>query len=196
LSAFALESGFQIIGSQTIKDNEKLLEEAVRNAMDKSDIVVLSGGSSQGEKDMTEKVFSKITKLGVFTNGLAIKPGKPTILCYDKQSDTILAGLPGHPVSALMVFKILLSWLVMQLTGQKEQYPIPAKLSCNIAGSEGRTVYQLVSLHSGDEGFTAQPVFGKSGMISTLTNADGYITIDKNKEGIQKGETVQVYLWD
>jgi molybdopterin molybdotransferase len=196
LSALAMESGFQIIESQVIKDDEMQLEEAVRNAMEISDIVVLSGGSSKGEKDMTEKVFSKIAQPGVFTNGLAIKPGKPSILCYDKQSDTILAGLPGHPVSALVVFKVLFSWLVKQLTGQKKPFPIPAKLSCNLAGSEGRTVYQPVSLHSSEEGLSAQPVFGKAGMISTLTNADGFIIIDKNREGIQKGETVRVFLWD
>ena len=196
LSALAKESGFQIMGTQTLKDDEKLLEDAVRNAMKENDIVILSGGSSQGEKDMTEKVFSQIAKPGVFTHGLAIKPGKPAILGYDKDNETILAGLPGHPVSALVVFKVLFSWLILQLTGQKEPYPIPAKLSCNLAGSPGRTVYQSVKLLSCGEGLTAQPVFGKSGMISTLTNADGYIIIDINKEGLQKDEIVQVFLWN
>jgi molybdopterin molybdotransferase len=146
---------------------------------------------------MTEQVFSRVAAPGVFTHGLAMKPGKPTILGYDTESDTILAGLPGHPVSALMVFRFLLGWLVKQLTGQKEPYPVPAAISCNLAGSPGRTTFQPVALrlHSGG-GYIAEPVFGKSGMISTLTNADGYIVIEQNKEGLREGEAVQVFLWE
>jgi molybdopterin molybdotransferase len=194
LATLAKESGFHITTSQVIKDNDKLLEEAVSEAMQSSDVVVLSGGSSQGAKDMTEQVFSHVSQPGVFTHGLAIKPGKPTILGYDQQTDTILAGLPGHPVSALVVFKVLLSWLVRQLTGQKEPFPIPARISCNLAGSPGRTCYQPVALRPCEGGYLADPVFGKSGMISTLTSADGYIIIDMNKEGLKKDEEVQVFI--
>lgn len=195
LGTLAKESGYQITEHLTLKDDETALEDAVRQAMLKSDIVVISGGSSQGAKDMTEKVLSRVSKDGIFTHGVAIKPGKPTILGYDKESKTLLVGLPGHPVSALIVFRVLLSWLVRQLTFQKEPFPVPAKLSCNLAGSPGRTVYQPVTLQPHGEGYLAQPVFGKAGMITTLTNAQGYIVIDMNKEGLKEGEPVQVYLW-
>jgi molybdopterin molybdotransferase len=195
LGALAQESGYRITASQTIKDDEKLLEAAVRDAMQISDVIVLSGGSSQGTKDMTELVLSRVAQPGVFTHGLAIKPGKPTILGYDKQTDTILAGLPGHPVSALVVFRVLISWLMRQLTGQKEPFPVPARISCNLAGSPGRTCYQPVALRLCDGGYIADPVFGKSGMLCTLTGADGFIIIDLNKEGLKKDEAVQVFIW-
>jgi molybdopterin molybdotransferase len=140
-------------------------------------------------------VLSRICKPGVFTHGLAIKPGKPTILAYDEQTDTILAGLPGHPVSAIIVFRVLISWLARQLTFQKEPFTIPARISCSLAGSPGRTCYQPVILKPCDEGYLAEPVFGKAGMITTLTGADGFIVIDLNKEGLKKDEAVQVFLF-
>jgi len=195
LGALAKESGFQIVMSKTIADEENLLEETILDAMKKSDIVVLSGGSSQGAKDMTAKVFSQIAKPGVFTHGLALKPGKPAILGYDKESDSILAGLPGHPVSALIVFRILLSWLLRQLTFQKEPLPVVAKISCNVSGSPGRASYQPVVMRFKNSGYIAEPVFGKAGMISTLTESDGYVVIDLNKEGLKEGEDVLVFLW-
>jgi molybdopterin molybdotransferase len=84
---------------------------------------------------------------------------------------------------------------VLTLTGQQEPFPVPAKISCNLAGSPGRASYQPVALIRSGEGYLAEPVFGKSGMISALTGADGYVIIDMNKEGLRKGENVWVYLW-
>jgi len=195
LEALAKESYYQVVGLRTIRDDEKELEAAVRDAMEKSDVVALSGGSSQGTKDMTAKIFSRIADPGVFTHGLAVKPGKPAVLGYDEKTDTVLAGLPGHPVSALIVFRILFSWLARQLAGQKEPFPVPAKISCNLASSPGRTSYQPVILHPCKDGYLAEPVFGKAGMITTLTKSDGYIVIDLNKEGLEKGDAVLVFPW-
>jgi len=196
LEALAMESHYRVVSTQTIKDDEKALEEAIRKAMGESDVVALSGGSSQGAKDLTAKVFSGIADPGVFTHGLAVKPGKPTILGYDQKTGTVLAGLPGHPVSALMVFRVLFSWLARQLTGQEDPRPIPAKITHNIANSPGRTCYQPVALHTADGEYLAEPIFGKAGMITTLTKADGYIVIDLNKEGLEKGENVQVFAFE
>ncbi|MCL2191237.1 MAG: molybdopterin molybdotransferase MoeA [Treponema sp.] len=200
LEALARESYYRVVGARTIKDDEKALETAVRDAMEGSDVVALSGGSSQGTKDMTARVFSTVARPGVFTHGLAVKPGKPTVLGYDKKTGTVLAGLPGHPVSALMVFRVLFSWLARQLTGQKEPFTIPARIACNLAGAPGRTVFQPVALRPCNDGpppggYIAEPVFGKAGMITTLAKADGYIVIDLNKEGLEKGDAVQVYPW-
>jgi len=197
LEALAKESHYRVVMTRTVKDDEKALEEAVRSAMRESDVVALSGGSSQGAKDMTAQVFSRLAEPGVFTHGLAVKPGKPTILGYDEKTDTVLAGLPGHPVSALMVFRILFSWLARQLTGQKEPSPIFAKITCNIASAPGRTCYQPVALRLCERGgeYLAEPVFGKAGMITGMTKADGYVIIDLNNEGLEKGEAVQVFLW-
>jgi molybdopterin molybdotransferase len=158
------------------------------------DAILVSGGSSQGEKDITAEVIGRAAKPGVFTHGLAIKPGKPTILGWDDESKTLLAGLPGHPVSAMMVFEIIFGWLSDKLFGKSPPFPIPARISCKVPGSPGKTVCQPVILHLEEGGFFAEPVFGKSGMITTLTGADGYIIIDLNKEGLKKDELVLVDL--
>ncbi|MCL2609166.1 MAG: molybdopterin molybdotransferase MoeA [Treponema sp.] len=193
LQALARESHFRVVSVLTVKDDEKALEAAVSGAMGNSDVVAVSGGSSQGTKDMTAKVLDRLADSGVFVHGLAIKPGKPTILAHDKKSDTILVGLPGHPVSALTVFRVLFSWLSRRLSGLKEPVPVPATIACNTPGSPGRACYQPVSLSYREGRYLAEPVFGKSGLITTLTKADGYIVIGLNDEGIEKGETVEVF---
>ena len=194
LKALAMKWGYRVINVQVLPDDEAKLETAVREAMLLCDIAVISGGSSQGERDFTAKVIGRLAKPGVFTHGLALKPGKPTILGWDEDSKTLLAGLPGHPVSAMMVFEILLGWLLDKLFGKPLSLPVPAHVTCNIPGSPGKTVLLPVILRLEDGAYSAQPVFGKSGMITTLSNADGYIIIDLNKEGLKKNEPVLVHL--
>ena len=194
LKALALRRGYTVLTDQVLPDNEDRLEAAIREAMAACDVVAISGGSSQGEKDLTAKIIDVIAKPGVFTHGLAVKPGKPTILGWDEESKTFIVGLPGHPVSAMMVFEIILGWLIDTLFNRHQPFSVPARISCNVPGSPGRTVLLPVVLRSEGESYAAEPVFGKAGMIVTLTRADGYIIIDLNKEGLKKGEPVLVHL--
>jgi molybdopterin molybdotransferase len=195
LKALAAKHGYHVTKTQTLPDVKPLLERSVKEAMNDNDIVIISGGSSQGEEDYTAQVFNAAAKPGVFTHGLAVKPGKPTILGWDETNKTILAGLPGHPVSAMMVFEILFGWLHNKLFQTPPTFPIPARISSNVPGSPGRTVLLPVILRLEENGYTAEPVFGKSGMIVTLTRANGYIIIDMNKEGLKKDEDVLVHLF-
>jgi molybdopterin molybdotransferase len=94
----------------------------------------------------------------------------------------------------MMVFQMLFSWLARTLTGQEPAFPVPARISCNIAGSPGKATCQPVALLRTENSYIAEPVFGKSGMMSSLTRADGYILIDMNKEGVKKDEEVWVHL--
>ena len=194
LKGAGLKRGYSIVSTKVIPDDEALLESAVREAAALSDMVVISGGSSQGEKDNTEKIISRTASPGVFIHGLALKPGKPTILGWDDESQTLLAGLPGHPVAALIVFELILGWLSDKLSGLAPPFGIPARISCNVPSSPGRTLCLPVILHLDGDSYTAEPVFGKSGMITTLTRADGFILIDLNKEGLKKDEPVMVSL--
>jgi molybdopterin molybdotransferase len=136
-------------------------------------------------------VFSSIAGK-VLTHGLALKPGKPTILANNEETATVLLGLPGHPVAALMVFELLLGWAWRRLTGQKEPLAHPAVMATNMPGAPGRTSCIPVKLSANEGALVAEPIFGKSGMITTLTKADGYVMIDRNKEGLKKGEAVFV----
>ena len=193
LSAFAGKAGMQVVLKRTLADEEALLEEAVREAAGTSDLVLTSGGSSQGKKDMTSEILNRISGGGVFTHGLALKPGKPTILGFDKERQTLLVGLPGHPVAALTVFELLLVWLWKKKTGQSEEVLTTARMKTNLASAPGKTTCLLVKLWKETDGYGAEPILGKSGLISTMAEADGYVLVDMNQEGLRAGDTVLVH---
>lgn len=196
LCAQAEQEGMEIVAFHIVPDVREELKKRIEEAKSTSDLIVMSGGSSQGKKDMTAEVIGEMASEGVFTHGLALKPGKPTILGYDRESHTIMAGLPGHPAAAMLVFEQLLLWLFREKTGQGEMVRIQAKIETNVAGAPGKRTCQLVKVETADTGeVKAIPVFGKSGMITTLTRADGYVVLEENQEGLKAGETVLVHLW-
>lgn len=196
VSAISRNHGFEIIDRKVLKDDKELLTETIRKAMAESDVVVCSGGSSQGEKDHTADVMDQLSGEGVFTHGIALKPGKPTILGYDNATETILVGLPGHPAAAMLVFELMVIWLYRQLTGQKEPPKTLARITENVAGGAGRSTCLLLELTEGEDGiYNAEPVLGKSGLMTTLTRADGYTLIHGDKEGLKEGELIQVTLF-
>ena len=192
--ALAKEQGLEVVETYTLQDEEELLENTLRQAMENSDIVAVSGGSSQGKKDMTSTLIDRVASPGVWTHGLALKPGKPTIVGMDDASSTLFVGLPGHPVAAMMVFELLILWLKRSLYGEAEKLPVPAIMESNIPGAPGKSTCQMVKLIAKPDGYHAKPVFGKSGLMSTLTQADGYVMVEMTQEGILTGETVYVHL--
>ncbi|MCL2602756.1 MAG: molybdopterin molybdotransferase MoeA [Treponema sp.] len=207
LKALAEKHGYLVASTQVLADNEAQIEAAVRTAAQTSDIVIVSGGSSQGEKDFTAQIIGRIASPGVFTHGLALKPGKPTILGWDGNGKTLLAGLPGHPVSAMMVFELLFGWLAALrnkeagIVGVLPPRHLQARISSNVPGAGGRAVCMPVALTpqispNGEQcTYSAEPIFGKASMVSMLTQADGYIIINQNKEGLKKDEPVLVHLF-
>jgi len=195
LCALAEKHGLAVVNTAVLPDNPDALEEAVRAGMKTSDILIVSGGSSKGKKDMTRRGFDRAASPGVYTHGIAVKPGKPTILGHDDPSKTLLVGLPGHPVSAMMVFALTVGWLLRQVTGTPLPPAIPAKLTCNLASSPGKLTCWPCSLRGEDGEYRATPVFGKSGLITTLTQADGYFSAPREAEGLQAGQMVMVQLF-
>ena len=195
LAALAEKNGYLVVGKSVLPDDEGALERTIREGMKTSDVVAVSGGSSQGKKDLTREIIDRASSPGVYTHGMAIKPGKPTILGYDDASHTLLSGLPGHPVSAMMVFELLFGWLLREITGGGQAPFIPARISSNVPTSPGRLTCWPVRLEWAEGGMTADPVFGKSGLITTLTKAGGYFVVDRDTEGLKAGETVKVYLF-
>ena len=194
LNALATDCGFKVVKCLKVKDDETLFRAELEKAKLDSDVVLTSGGSSQGKKDMTNDVMDSVCDEGTFTHGLSIKPGKPTILAFDKASATFMIGLPGHPVASLTVFQALLVNLWKKVTNQPQQKPIPAKLETNVAGAPGKTTFLLAKTYISDSGeIIAKPVLAKSGLINSMVDTDGYIEIDMNKEGLKKGETVFVH---
>lgn len=195
LDALATKHGFEVINTCTVKDQYELLKAAIADAKEKSDIVVVSGGSSKGKKDMTATLIDELTVPGVFTHGLALKPGKPTILGVNEADKTLMVGLPGHPVAAMAVFEMLLVWLKRELTCEAEKGKVPAVLSGNVPGAPGRQTLLFVELEQTGDGYVAKPIFGKSGLMSTMTRADGYTTIEMLQEGLKSGEKIWVHTF-
>ncbi|MGI6722455.1 MAG: gephyrin-like molybdotransferase Glp [Anaerovoracaceae bacterium] len=195
LKAQCARSGIQVVRTKVLKDDEELLRNTIRSAMEDSDIVVTSGGSSQGKHDFTAKVIDGLSHPGVFVHGIALKPGKPTIIAFDQPSSTLLMGLPGHPVASMVVFEFFVVWLLRQKMGMKEPMKFPARIENNVAGGAGRAYCLMVQLIAAEDGWIARPVLGKSALITVLTRADGYTFIDTNKEGLKEGEQVMVNLF-
>ena len=106
-----------------------------------------------------------------------------------------MVGLPGHPVAAMAVFEMLLVWLKRELTGEPEKGLVPAVLSGNVPGAPGRQTLLFVELEQTMDGYIAKPIFGKSGLMSTMTRADGYTTIEMLQEGLKSGEKVWVHTF-
>ena len=193
IQAQCVRAGLQVIHTDVLPDEEERLRSAILYAAQSSDIVAVSGGSSQGKQDFTEKIFNDCSGGGVFTHGLSLKPGKPTILGIDRKHQSLLIGLPGHPMAAMVVFDLLVLGVLRRRMGISEKRKIPAKMAVNVAGGNGRTVCQMVQLQPGENGtYMAHPLLGKSGLISVLAKADGYVMINADKEGLKKGEAVEV----
>ncbi len=187
------EMGAVVTVKSVIKDEYELLKSAVEAALINNHIVIISGGSSVGTKDVTAKVIESMGEPGVFVHGMAVKPGKPTIV--GKAKGKALFGLPGHPVSAVIVFKVLIGHLIARLMERENlRLQIPAVCSVNVHSSPGKETFQMVELEQGESGYIAVPLHGKSGAISLVSRAHGFVRIPHNKEGISKGETVMVEL--
>lgn len=166
--------------------------------MEEADIVLISGGSSVGSRDFTAAVFESFPESQILVHGISVSPGKPTILA--RAGKKALWGLPGHPASSMIVFWLFVRPLLQRIGGLEPQIIthsqlIKARLSRNVPSAQGREDYVRVRILRDETGYTAAPVFGKSGLISTMTKADGLIKIDMNTEGLDKGSIVDVYLF-
>lgn len=185
--------GGEVVGRTIVQDNFGLLRDCVDKALDISDIVLISGGSSVGTRDYTSKVIDSFNGKGVFVHGVSIKPGKPTIIGEGKGK--AIFGLPGHPVSSIIIFKVFVEHFINKLIDIKEnQNKTTAIMDFNFPSSPGRETYQMVKIIEREGKAYATPVFGKSGMISLLSKSDGYIIIEPQEEGIYKGEERDIYL--
>ncbi|MGI6064925.1 MAG: gephyrin-like molybdotransferase Glp [Bacillota bacterium] len=172
-----------------VRDDRTQLQDTLDKAIEENDLVIISGGSSIGVRDLTLEVLSE----GLIFHGLAIRPGKPTLAAVVKNK--LVMGLPGHPASAAIAFYLLVQPLLKWGTYQDGEQTVWAVLNRNLASGPGREDYVRVKLFSDHEKTVAVPVLGKSGLIHTLAEADGMIRIPLSKEGLCAGERVEVILF-
>jgi molybdopterin molybdotransferase len=181
-----------------VSDRESVFFSTVETAVSETDLVLFSGGSSVGMRDLGTQAIERLGDPGILVHGVSLKPGKPVIIGLTGK--TPVFGLPGHPVSAMVCFDLFVLPVVLSISGRStggfEQRPaLTATLMRNVNSAAGRLDVVRVRLVEGNEGLAAYPVLGKSGAISTLSRAHGYFLIAEDSQGCAAGETIEVYVY-
>jgi molybdopterin molybdotransferase len=192
LAALITEAGGDPVPGGIVADDPGLLEAALRPALGASDLIVVSAGSSVGARDETATAVGRLGEPGIWCHGLAIKPGKPTLLA--ECAGVPVIGLPGNPRSALVVFRLIgmpLVRLVAGCTLPPAEAIVRARLDRDLASATGRLDVVQVRVSGG----CASPVFGMSALLSVLTTADGYVIIPEETTGLGAGTEVDVTLY-
>jgi molybdopterin molybdotransferase len=192
LSALVREAGGEPVPLGIVPDDRAELQAALERAVEMTDVVVVSAGSSVGARDETAAAVAALGPPGIWCHGLAIKPGKPTLLA---ECDGVpVIGLPGNPRSALVVFRLIGMPLVRRAGGWTVAPGVPstrARLSRDVPSAAGRLDVVQVSVRDG----VATPLFGVSALLSVLTAADGFLVIDEPATGLAAGAEVEVTLY-
>lgn len=195
ISAAVEKTGGEAVFYGIIPDTHEEMLAATKRAQDECDLVVITAGSSASTRDLTAEILDQLGQPGVIVHGVNTRPGKPTILAVCDGVPMI--GLPGNPVSALVNTMLFIEPVIQTLLGESEVRPRPkiaAHLTVNLASQAGREDWVPVKLIPIEVGYQADPIFGKSNLIFTLSRADGLLKISADATGISAGEIVDVYL--
>lgn len=195
LGALLTEAGCQVKLHGIIRDSYDEFYDTLGKAAATSQMVIISGGSSVGARDFTVKALGDLGAPGVLIHGIAIKPGKPTI--YGVVKNVPVFGLPGHPVAAMTVCGQMVLPTVNRLLGRKQpggKTAVPARLVRNVASVPGRDDFINVRLTKREGKYSADPILGKSGLISIMAQADGMMHIPADKSGVYTGDEVEVLI--
>ena len=196
LAAMVAAGGARPMPMGIAADQTDDLIEKCRAAVDHSDMVLISGGSSVGTRDFTLEALNALHDSELLVHGIAISPGKPAILA--RSGHRPVWGLPGHVTSAMIVFEMVVKPFLDRLRGLNDaglrRPVVAARLSRNLASAQGRTDFVRVRLQKTEDGLLAEPILGKSGLLNTMIRADGLTTIAENTEGLDAGAPVSVYL--
>jgi molybdopterin molybdotransferase len=199
LAGLIEECGGDLKDWGVIRDDRGDLSKAIGEALEWGDLVLLSGGSSMGAKDIALETILSFPNSEFIFHGISIAPGKPTI--FARACGKPIMGLPGYPVSALVIFDLFGAPLIRRLGGesadalQRFSRTVRARLKTNIASQLGREDYVRVTLERQSDCLIATPLPSKSGAIFTLVKADGMVRIEMNQDGLEQGEEVEVILF-
>jgi molybdopterin molybdotransferase len=201
LAALAQAAGARAVRLGLVRDDLHALTAALEKGLTECDVVLVSGGSSVGTRDHSLEALERLPGGEILAHGVAMSPGKPTILARAETDSGFKAvlGLPGQVASAQVVMQVLVLPFLAHLQGLDHAFDlgpletVPARLSRNVASRQGRTDFVRVALSRDAEGgLTATPVLGKSGLLKTLLQAQGLMEIPENREGFIAGTEVMV----
>lgn len=196
LGTLIQDLGGKVIHYGIIPDSRQILEKTIQKALRECDHVVVTAGSSASARDLTAEIMNNLGDPGVLVHGISVKPGKPSIIAL--AGNQVMIGLPGNPVSALVIAMILIKPILEAYLGIEYNRPTPAiqaKLTVNVPSQTGREDWIPVRLVEESPGiYSADPVFGRSNLIFILAKADGLVRIPPAVTGLEAGSTVSVRL--
>jgi molybdopterin molybdotransferase len=199
LAGLIEECGGELKDWGVIRDDRNELTKTISEALEWGDLVLLSGGSSMGAKDIALEAILSFPDSEFVFHGISVAPGKPTI--FAKACGKPILGLPGYPVSALVIFDLFAAPMIRRLGGESTETvsrfakTVKAILKTNIASQIGREDYVRVTLERESNRYVATPLPSKSGAIFTLVKADGMVRIEMNQDGLEQEEEVEVILF-
>ncbi len=197
VSALCKELGAEPVDLGIVKDDFDEILDRLKDGL-VADMVITTGGTSVGGLDLVPEAVSKLGKPGVLVHGVAMRPAMPTALAVVEGKPVLV--LSGNPVAAMFGFEVFARPTLSRLQGlaQDEARPtVEAMMSRKAAGALGRRTYLRVFVSRRGKGFVAEPISARgSGILSTMTRANGYVVIPENREGLREGETVIVHLLD
>jgi molybdenum cofactor synthesis domain-containing protein len=195
VTAAVSENGGEAIFFGAVADDEEKLEAAMREALEFSDMLVLSGGTSKGAGDLSHRIIARLGKPGIIAHGVALKPGKPLCLAVCDGKPVVI--LPGFPTSAMFTFHDMIVPVLRRMAGlpPRSDARVTAKVPVRIASEIGRTEFVMVSLVEGDNGLIAYPSGKGSGAITSFAQADGFLKIDALADQMPAGTLAEVTLF-
>lgn len=195
VTAAISENGGEAIFLGAVPDDEAQLESAMRSALQISDMLVLSGGTSKGAGDVTHRIIARLGKPGIVAHGVALKPGKPLCLAVCDGKPVVI--LPGFPTSAMFTFHDMIVPVLRRMAGLPPRLDakVSARIPVRIASELGRTEFVMVSLVEGADGLIAYPTGKGSGAITSFAQADGFLRIDALADQMPAGTDAEVTLF-
>ncbi len=177
-----------------VKDNSRGMEEVLEKSLNSSDIIIITGGSSEGTMDKTLSVIKRIEGVEIIINKIGMSPGADSIVA--RVGNRVIFCLPGNPISALITFNIMVKPMIMCFNKSAGRYlSIRAKCTRSYKSAPGREEYLIINIDRNEDIYTATPMIGKEGFITSMLSADGYVKIRASDDGIKEGQEVEVILF-
>jgi molybdopterin molybdotransferase len=197
LSNLCLELGAEPYDLGIVKDDADEIADKIREGLKQADVVITTGGTSVGYADLVPIAVNQIGKPGIIVHGVAMRPGMPTALAVLDRKPVFV--LSGNPVAAMIGFEVFARPILLRLLGiEKEpRSMLKAKLTRKVSSELGRRVFLRVYAFEREGEFFAEPIRVKgSGILSTMTKANGYVIIPEDCEVVEEDEWVLVHLFD
>ncbi|MEM3565874.1 MAG: molybdopterin molybdotransferase MoeA [Candidatus Bathyarchaeia archaeon] len=197
LASLCHELGAEPLDLGIVKDDVEEISEILKQGLEKADVVITTGGTSVGASDLVPTAINRLGKPGVLVHGVAMRPAMPTALAIIDDKPIIV--LSGNPVAAFFGFEVFARPLILKMLGiENEPRPVvAARLTRRTSTALGRKTFVRVRVFQRNGEFYAEPISARgSGIISTLTRANGYVVVPENREGLEEGEVFQVHLFD